>query len=204
MATMMEWCTSLRWCQGSGGRRRQRLRHPPKRESCRAADRRSSRRPHPPPPTIDPATAAAHGACFNVGVAGADGTALLSWAQLVALYRLPDGTSWAETRVFVDGADFRAARAAAVAAAAEAAAAEGLPPPPPPPDLAAGLAPRELLARGGRVHSRLRAVEAECWLYQGALPPHGGGPPGRTEDAWFWKTEYDPETLTAVVAEGKE
>ena len=53
--------------------------------------------PPPGPPPIDPATAAAHGACFNVGVAGADGTALLSWAQLIALYRLPDGTSWAET-----------------------------------------------------------------------------------------------------------
>ena len=36
-----------------------------------------------------------HCACFNIGE-GADGSPLISWSDLVALYQLPDGSKWAE------------------------------------------------------------------------------------------------------------
>lgn len=35
-----------------------------------------------------------HCACFNIGL-GQDGTPLLSWSQMKAVYKLPDGSIWA-------------------------------------------------------------------------------------------------------------
>ncbi len=46
----------------------------------------------------------AHGACFNIGM-GPDGSPLISWSDLHALYELPDGTKWAEHGFFHDVED---------------------------------------------------------------------------------------------------
>lgn len=46
----------------------------------------------------------AHGACFNIGM-GPDGSPLISWSDLHALYELPDGTKWAEHGFFHDAED---------------------------------------------------------------------------------------------------
>lgn len=46
----------------------------------------------------------AHGACFNIGI-GSDGSPLISWSDLHALYQLPDGTKWAEHGFFHDAED---------------------------------------------------------------------------------------------------
>ena len=45
-----------------------------------------------------------HGACFNIGL-GPDGTALISYSDLCALYELPDGTKWAEHGALYDMED---------------------------------------------------------------------------------------------------
>ena len=45
-----------------------------------------------------------HGACFNIGI-GPDGSPLISWSNLHALYELPDGTKWAEHGFFHDAED---------------------------------------------------------------------------------------------------
>jgi len=143
-----------------------------------------------------------HGACFATGAVDGSGAPLLSWARLVALYSLPGGGgAWAETRVLVDAGDWRQAVAARRGGAAR----------PPPPDLAARLAPRELLLRGGRVHSRLQHAGAECWLHRGGAPARGAGGattpappltrPPTPDDAWFWRTAFDPATLLEEAAE---
>ena len=51
----------------------------------------------------------AHGACFHVG-AGPDGTPLISWSDLRALYQLSDGSKWAEHGFFHDAEDLVRAR----------------------------------------------------------------------------------------------
>ena len=100
-----------------------------------------------PPPTHPPTPLPPPGACFDTNVLGPDGTPLLSWARLCALYTLPDGGgSWAETRVLLDGDDYKEAWARAVAGGGPAGA-----------DLSAGGGARELFQRAGRVHSRLQA-----------------------------------------------
>ena len=45
-----------------------------------------------------------HCACFNIGQ-GPDGSPLISWSDLAALYRLPDGTTWAEHGTLYDSED---------------------------------------------------------------------------------------------------
>lgn len=45
-----------------------------------------------------------HCACFNIGE-GPDGSPLISWSDLVALYRLADGTTWAEHGTLYDAED---------------------------------------------------------------------------------------------------
>ena len=45
-----------------------------------------------------------HGACFNIGL-GRDGSPIISWSDLHALYELPDGTKWAEHGFFHDAED---------------------------------------------------------------------------------------------------
>jgi len=114
--------------------------------------------------------ARAHSACFNVGAVGSDGTPVLSWARLLNLYQLRDGTKWAETRVLVDADDFSSIlrgrkRDASMSSSSFS---------PPKRDVtrlaaqrpAGRDADRELFLRAGRVHSRLQNVEAECWLYR--------------------------------------
>ena len=156
--------------------------------------------------------ARAHSACFNVGAVGSDGSPVLSWARLVNLYQLRDGTKWAETRVLVDADDFaaivRGRRADAAAAAAATSAAQesqqqgqqaqqqqSRPFAAPKADVtrlalerpAARDADRELFLRAGRVHSRLQNVEAECWLYRcrpsKQSPPTSPSPPPESKDA---------------------
>ena len=46
----------------------------------------------------------AHAACFNIGT-GPDGSPIISWSDLVALYRLPDGSAWAEHGLLNDAED---------------------------------------------------------------------------------------------------
>ena len=143
--------------------------------------------------TFRPGTDPAHGACFHTGGLGGDGSPLLSWARLLAIYWLPDddpgapgeggggggaapgagpgggrppgpGTVWAETRVLVDADDLAAAgRAARAAGRIGGAATAGR--------LSSRAGEAELFLKAGRVHSRLQNVEHECWLYRSALPP---------------------------------
>lgn len=48
----------------------------------------------------------AHCACFNMGtLSPADGSPVISWSDLRAFYRLPDGTAWAEHGYFHDAED---------------------------------------------------------------------------------------------------
>lgn len=42
-----------------------------------------------------------HCACFNIGL-GQDGSPLISWSDLYAIYMLPDGSKWAEHGYFFD------------------------------------------------------------------------------------------------------
>ena len=45
-----------------------------------------------------------HCACFNIGE-GPDGSPLISWSDLLALYQLPDGSTWAEHGTLYDTED---------------------------------------------------------------------------------------------------
>ncbi|CAL8460566.1 g95 [Coccomyxa elongata] len=123
-----------------------------------------------------------HGACFNIGI-GPDGSPLISWSNLHALYELPDGTKWAEHGFFHDAEDMEdlARKKGRPFARLE----------------AKDTGEQELFRKAGRYHSRLQNIEYECWVFEGALPSQEelAGRDVELTDAYFWRSTFDPETL---------
>lgn len=56
----------------------------------------------------------------------------------------------------------------------------------------------ELFRKTGRYHSRLQNVEYECWVFKNSLPSDESlSKMGLDKaDAYFWRTSFDPETLS--------
>lgn len=124
------------------------------------------------------------GISFNIGT-GTDGTPLLSYSTLCALYEMPDGGKWAEHVDYFDLDDLqqhgrelgrRDWRRAVVL---------------PDHDEA-----KELLRLSGRKHTRLSKCEYESWIYtrmEFADHERRGELVGK--EAFFWRVEFDPKTL---------
>eukprot|EP00877_Chromochloris_zofingiensis_P006217 jgi/Chrzof1/1849/Cz10g23180.t1 len=120
-----------------------------------------------------------HGICFHIGE-GPDGSPLLSWSTLYAIYELPDGSKWAEHSYLHDDDDITAFGIKAGK------------------DVAALLPkePQELIMRQGRYHSLLQNVDDERWIHEGCLPDRLSC--GDPENAFFWTRVFDPHTLQEV------
>lgn len=96
-----------------------------------------------------------HCPCFNIGV-GADGSPLLSWSRLNAVYQLPDGSLWAEHENFYDLEDLQAHFGTGGARLQDTQ----------PKDLADS----ELVRIRQQAHSPVHNIEYESWVYPGTIP----------------------------------
>eukprot|EP00892_Ulva_mutabilis_P007235 jgi/Ulvmu1/4884/UM020_0170.1 len=121
-----------------------------------------------------------HCPCFRIGVGG-DGTPLLSWSRLKAMYRLPNGQVWAEHEDLWDTEDLRS-HAASVGKTIKDVELQGF-------------GEAELVLSKRRVHSRVANVEYECFVYDAALPSGGFVDSHHEKNSYFWKRDVDPTTL---------
>ena len=125
-----------------------------------------------------------HGISFNIGT-GRDGTPLLSYSTLCALYQLPDGSKWAEHVDYFDLDDLQQhakklrrrdwRRTVTL------------------PDHDEN---KELLRLMGRKHTPLSKCEYESWVYtkmEYADQERRGALVGK--EAFFWRVEFDQNTL---------
>uniref|UniRef100_A0A061S060 Uncharacterized protein n=2 Tax=Tetraselmis sp. GSL018 TaxID=582737 RepID=A0A061S060_9CHLO len=125
-----------------------------------------------------------HCACFNIGV-GEDGSPLISWSDLHAIYMLPDGTKWAEHGYFYDLDDLKGL-SKKVGKPWE--------------GLLGGrrLKPQELVKNKHRYHTRLINIEYECWIYKDCIPEIWNIDGDVSPDAYFWTLCFDPDTMREV------
>lgn len=128
-----------------------------------------------------------HGVSFNIG-AGEDGSPLLSYSKLRALYELPDGSKWCEHVDYYDLDDVRqTARAVGHKVWRRTV-----------------LLPdhdeeRELVRVRGRRHTRMSKCEYESWIYTAEeynREASSGGLAGK--EAFYWRVGFDPETIRQV------
>lgn len=128
-----------------------------------------------------------HGVSFNIG-AGPDGTPLLSYSSLRALYELPDGSKWCEHVDYYDLDDVRqTARAVGHKVWRRTV-----------------LLPdhdeeRELVRVRGWRHTRMSKCEYESWIYTGEEYNREAQSGGLVDkEAFYWRVGFDPETIRQV------
>mmetsp|Transcript_22004 Transcript_22004/g.61076 ORF Transcript_22004/g.61076 Transcript_22004/m.61076 type:complete len:383 (-) Transcript_22004:616-1764(-) len=127
-----------------------------------------------------------HCACFNIGL-GEDGSPLISWSDLHAIYVLPDGSKWAEHGYFYDMDDLKNLAQSKGRSHTELMGSREL-------------QPQELVKNKNRYHTRLSNIEYECWIYRDEVPEVWKVNGVWSPDAYFWTICFDPETMREVAA----
>ena len=131
-----------------------------------------------------------HCVCFNLKTFDSTGNLRISYSNLYALYKLPDGTCWAEHGHFWDWDDFESEAASRGASVHHLKPKDGG---------SEDWRSAELLRRTGRFHTPVTLMEDECWIYPKSqfdrldMIPEG--------DTYYFNILVDDTTMQKLEAE---